>query len=477
MYENLALFIDGQWRSGDGRATETVINPATEAALGELPHATDADLDDALAAARRAFGDWRRRSPTDRGAILRQAAAILRARAEEVAANLVAEEGKSLTESRIEVMVAAEVLDWSAEEGRRQYGRLIPPRGPGFQQAVVPEPIGVCAQFAPWNFPAIFPARKISEALAAGCTCIIKPSEEVPASAIAIVRALEEAGLPPGVVNLVFGVPDTISRRLLASPVVRKLSFTGSIPVGKHLMRLAADNMVKTTMELGGHAPAIVFDDVDVDQVAAILTASKFRNAGQVCNSPTRFFVHEAVYDRFAAALAAAARGVRVGNGMDDGVVMGPLANARRREAIEGFVADALDRGAELLAGGARLENKGFFYAPTILGDVPDTARIMREEPFGPVAALTRFADTDEMLARANGLPFGLAGYAYTRGLANAQAVRDGLQVGLLGINTPQIALAETPFGGMKESGHGSEGGSEGVAGYMTTKFVSQLAL
>ncbi|MGE0723676.1 MAG: NAD-dependent succinate-semialdehyde dehydrogenase, partial [Alphaproteobacteria bacterium] len=412
----------------------------------------------------------------DRSAVLRKAAQLLRTRADDLARQMTREQGKVLAESKIEVMVSADIMDWYAEEGRRAYGRIIPGRAPGSRQIVLREPIGVAAAFTPWNFPALTPMRKIAGALAAGCALVLKPSEETPASAIAIAKALEESGLPKGVLNIVFGVPAKVSEQVIGAPAVRKISFTGSTAVGKHLMGLAAKGAKRTTMELGGHSPVIVFDDVDPAKVAAIAAAGKYRNAGQVCISPTRFFVHEKHYAQFVESFTDAAKGLKVGDGLDKDSRMGPLANARRLDAIEGFVRDAVDKGAKLKTGGSRKGNEGFFFEPTVLADVPDDARIMNEEPFGPVAPIVPFKSFDEVVERANSLEYGLAAYAFTASEKTAQAVSDALESGMVGINSLAVSTPETPFGGVKDSGHGSEGGSEGLDAYLVTKFVAQYA-
>ncbi|MCC7275099.1 MAG: NAD-dependent succinate-semialdehyde dehydrogenase [Alphaproteobacteria bacterium] len=471
--QQLQMFIDGRWRDGTGGGEE-VINPATEQPIAALTHASPADLDEAIASARQGFEVWRRTSAYDRSAILRKAAQSLRARADELARVMTREQGKVLAESKVEVLTSADIMDWYAEEGRRAYGRIIPGRVAGSRQMVLKEPVGVGAAFTPWNFPALTPMRKIAGALAAGCALIIKPSEETPASAIAIARALEEAGLPKGVLNLVFGVPARVSEHVIASPAVRKISFTGSTAVGKLLMGLAAKGAKRSTMELGGHSPVIVFDDVDAAKVAAVAAGGKYRNAGQVCISPTRFFVHESSYKKFVDAFAEVANGLKLGDGLAADTRMGPLANARRVDAIEGFVRDAVDKGARLRAGGERQGNNGYFFAPTVLSDVPDDARIMREEPFGPVAPIVPFKTFDEVIARANSLEYGLAAYAFTSSEKTAAAVADALESGMVGVNSLAVSTPETPFGGVKDSGHGSEGGIEGLDAYLNTKFVAQ---
>jgi succinate-semialdehyde dehydrogenase / glutarate-semialdehyde dehydrogenase len=389
MYANLALYIDGEWLSGGGRESEQVINPATEKSLGTLPHASTADLDHALAAAEKGFKLWRATAPYERARIMRKAADLIRERLDSIARILTVEQGKVLAEARIEVAVSADIIEWYAEEGKRSYGRIIPGRVSGVRQMMVQEPVGPCAAFTPWNFPGVTPARKIGGALGAGCSLIIKASEETPGTCVELVRAFHDAGLPKGVLNLVFGVPARISEHVIASDIIRKVSFTGSVPVGKHLTKLAAEGMKRTTMELGGHSPVVVFADADPEKSAEIAAAGKYRNAGQVCISPTRFYVQEGVYERFTKRFVEYAKKVKLGDGLAEGTTMGPLANPRRLDAMEGFVADARKRGAEVLAGGARPGNQGFFFAPTVVTNIPDDSRLMTEEPFGPVAPIT----------------------------------------------------------------------------------------
>ncbi len=474
-YEKLHLFIDGEWLGLDGRKSQPVLNPATGEEIGRLPHAKTADLDRALAAAARGFTQWKRVSANDRSKVLRRAAELIRERHERIATVMTLEEGKTIGESKLEVLSSAEVFEWMAEEGRRSYGRLIPARGEGHRQLVVKEPVGTVAAFSPWNFPAVTPARKIAAALAAGCSCIIKPAEETPATALLIAKALEEAGLPKGVLNVVFGVPSEVSSYLIASPVIRKISFTGSTAVGKLLAKLAADGVKRATMELGGHAPVVIFEDVDPEKVAPLAVAAKFRNAGQVCISPTRFFVHEAVHDRFVAKFTELSAAMPVGDGLDPKHKMGPLANARRIDAMETLIGDAKARGAKVKTGGSRIGNAGNFWQPTVLTEVPEEATMMTVEPFGPVAAMVRFKSFDEVVERANRLPYGLAGYAFTGSTKTATAISEQLETGLVGVNTFAVTVPETPFGGVKESGYGSEGGSEGLEAYLQTKFVSQM--
>ena len=474
MYANLALYIDGEWLSSGGRDSEQVINPATERPLATLPHASPADLDRALAAAEKGFKAWRATSAYERGRIMRKAADLIRERQDAIARMLTMEQGKVLAEARVEVAVTADIIDWYAEEGRRAYGRIIPGRTPGVRQMMVQEPVGPCAAFTPWNFPGLTPARKIGGALGAGCSLILKASEETPGTCVELVRAFHDAGLPKGVLNLVFGVPAKISEHLIASDIIKKVSFTGSVPVGKHLTKLAAEGMKRTTMELGGHSPVVVFADADPEKSAEIAAAGKYRNAGQVCISPTRFYVQEGSYDRFVKRFVDYAKNVKLGDGLSAGTTMGPLANPRRLDAMEGFIADAKKRGAEIRAGGARPGNQGFFFAPTVVTDLPDDSRLMTEEPFGPVAPIVPFKTFDEVVERANALPFGLAAYTFTSSTRTANLISDALQAGMIGVNSLAISTPETPFGGIKESGYGHEGGIEGLEAYTNKKLVVQ---
>jgi acyl-CoA reductase-like NAD-dependent aldehyde dehydrogenase len=475
MYPELSLYIDGQLLRGEGRREQNVLNPATNQVIGQLPHATQADLDLALASAQLAFVSWRVSTAMQRSQVLRKVAGLIRERAPKIGRNLTLEQGKPLAEGVAEVMSCAEHAEWHAEECRRIYGRLIPPRDARVQQTVLREPIGVCVAFSPWNFPFSQAFRKVAAAIGAGCTVILKGSSDTPASVLAIAQVFHDADLPPGVLNVVSGDSGMISDHLIRSPIVRKVSFTGSTPVGQQLAALAGSMAKRCTMELGGHAPVIVCDDADIDQAADVLSAFKFRNAGQVCISPTRFYVQDGAYDRFVERFAGRAEALKVGDGLDEASRMGPLAQRRRVTVMEGFVDDARQRGGKILAGGQRLPGEGNFFAPTVLADLPDDSRFMTEEPFGPIAGVVRFKTVEEVLARANSLPFGLASYAFTSSLKNAHLISRGLEAGMVSINHIGLALAETPFGGIKESGYGSEGGSETFDGYLTTKFVSQL--
>jgi succinate-semialdehyde dehydrogenase/glutarate-semialdehyde dehydrogenase len=477
MYPDVSLFIDGAWGKGSGKRSQPILNPATGEPIGTVPFAEKADLDRALAAAAKGFNAWKKVSAFDRYKLMRKAADILRGRAEDIAKVMTVEQGKPLAEARMETLAGGDIIDWIAEEGRRAYGRVIPARAEGIYQLVVKEPVGPVAAFTPWNFPINQAVRKISAAVATGCSVIIKASEETPASCVALVQAYVDAGLPAGVLNLVFGVPSEISEYLIPHPVIRKVTFTGSTAVGKQLAALAGKHMKRATMELGGHAPAIVCEDADVDVAVKILSANKYRNAGQVCVSPTRFLVHEKVYGPFVDKFVAYAKSLKVGDGLEADTRMGPLANARRVEAMEALIADAKAKGAKVQTGGKRIGNKGFFYEPTVLTDVPTEARIMNEEPFGPVAPITPFKDFDAMIAEANRLPYGLAAYAYTKSAKTAAALGSALESGMVSINHHGLALPEVPFGGVKDSGYGSEGGTEVIEPYLNTKFVTQAGL
>ena len=474
-YETLSLYIDGEFIAGGGRQEQDVVNPATGQAFARLPHASRADLDRALAAAQRAFGTWKHSSPMERSRILRKVGELSRERAAEIGRNITLDMGKPVAEAITEVMSCSEHCDWHAEECRRIYGRVIPPRLPNVRQMVLREPVGVCAVFTPWNFPYNQAIRKIAAAIGAGCTVIIKGPEDAPSAVVAIARMFHEAGLPPGVLNLVWGVPSEVSEHLIKSPIVRKISFTGSVPVGKHLASLAGAHMKRVTMELGGHSPVIVFDDADIDRAADMLHGFKFRNAGQVCVSPTRFYIHEKAYDRFVARFIDKTNTLKVGSGLDADTRMGPLAHARRLPSMAQFIDDATRRGAKVETGGQRIGEIGSFFAPTVLTNVPDDSLVMTAEPFGPIAPFVTFKDLDEVLRRANSLPFGLSSYVFTTSTKNALATQNGLESGMVNINHFGQALAESPFGGVKDSGIGSEGGTETFDGYLNTKFVTQM--
>ncbi len=476
-YPNVQLHIDGKWRDSVSGQTIPVLNPATEDVVGTVAHASKADLDEALAAAEKGFKVWRAIAPFERAKVMHKAAAILRERADAIAVLMTMEQGKTLVESKGETLAAADIIEWFAEEGKRAYGRLIPARGPGIYQLAIKEPVGPVAAFTPWNFPINQVVRKLSAALAAGCSIIVKAPEETPASPAELIRAFVDAGVPAGVVNLVYGVPSEISEYLIPHPTIRKISFTGSTNVGKQLSALAGLHMKRATMELGGHAPVIVFDDADVDSAAKIMTAAKYRNAGQVCISPTRFLVQEGVYDKFVEQFVANTKKVKVGNGLDKDSRMGSLANPRRVNAIEEMVQDAVGKGAKVAAGGSRIGNKGYFFEPTVVTDVPKDARAMNEEPFGPLALISPFQKFDDAAEEANRLPFGLASYAFTSSTKTATAIGAAIESGMVSINSFGLALPETPFGGIKDSGYGSEGGTEAMEAYFNTKFITQTGV
>ena len=474
-YPQLSLYIDGEFLRGGGRQEQDVLNPATNEVIGKLPHATKEDLDRALACAARAFESWKKTSPLERSKVLRKAAELMRERAAHIGRGLTMDQGKPLAESSGEVMSCGEHAEWHAEECRRIYGRVIPARNPAVRQTVLREPVGVVAAFSPWNVPFSQAVRKVSAAVGAGCTILLKGPEDAPSAVVALAQIFHDAGLPKGVLNIVWGVPSEVSDHLLASPIVRKNPFTGSTAVGKMLAAKAAAQMKRSTLELGGHAPVIVCDDADLDLALKTLVPFKFRNAGQVCISPTRFYIQEGVYDRFVAAFVEKTQALKVGDGLVEGTQMGPLAQARRVRAVSGLIDDAREHGASVLVGGAPIPGSGNFFAPTVIADLPHNARLLNEEPFGPVAGMIRYKSVDEVLARANSLPYGLASYVFTQSNRNAHVLSTGLAAGMVSINHLGLALAETPFGGINDSGMGSEGGVETFDGYLNIKFVSQL--
>ena len=469
---DLQLFIDGVWKSGEGRDAHPVVNPATASAIAEVPYATPSDLEEALAAADRAWPEWRSTEVEKRGAILHKVASLLRERADHIGRILTQEQGKVFNEARLEVLGSAQLFDWYAEDIKRDYGRTLV-RPAGQLSRVIRQPVGPVATFSPWNFPIYLLAKKVSAALAAGCTVISRPPHETPGVATELFRALADAGIPKGVAQLVHGDANMISSTLIGAKEIRKVSFTGSTNVGKHLMRLAADSMTRITMELGGHAPVLIFDDCDLEKTLDMVVPQKFRNAGQVCVSPTRFYVQNGIYDAFINGFAERTAKVKVGNGLDEGTKMGPLANKRRPDAIDALVQDAKTKGARVMAGGERGDS-GFFFQPTLLADVPNTADIMNDEPFGPVAVSRSFDTFDEVIGEANRLPYGLAAFAFTENGRRANLIGDLVESGMVGINTFAISVADAPFGGVKDSGFGSEGGKEGLESYQVVKAVHQ---
>ncbi|WP_136684388.1 NAD-dependent succinate-semialdehyde dehydrogenase [Falsirhodobacter xinxiangensis] len=474
-YPNTQLLIDGEWRAARSGKTIPVLNPATGAEIGTVAHASTVDLDAALAAVEKGFAVWKDTSAFERAKIMRKAAELLRERADAIAPIMTLEQGKPLAQAKMETLGAADTIDWFAEEARRTYGQIIPARAPGVIQMTLKLPVGPVAAFTPWNFPINQVVRKLSAALATGCSIIVKAPEETPASPAALIRCFVDAGVPAGVVNLVYGIPAEVSEYLIPHPTIRKISFTGSTPIGKMLAGLAGQHMKRATMELGGHAPVIVTADADIAKAVELMATHKFRNAGQVCVSPTRFLIEDAAFEHFTEGFTAAAKALKVGAGMDADTEMGPLANDRRIPALEALVNDAVDHGGKLLTGGRRIGNTGWFFEPTVLADVPTEARIMNEEPFGPVAVINRFSHLDDAIVEANRLPFGLAAYAFTGSGATATRLGNEVEAGMLSINHLGLALPELPFGGIRDSGYGTEGGSEAVDAYLETKLVTRL--
>ena len=472
-YPDLYMIIDGERIAAGDRRTFTVRNPATGEALGELPLASPADLDRALDAAARGFRIWRDSTPHERAAVLQGAARLLTERADDIARAATMEEGKPVAEARSELMMIVGLFNFYAGECFRLYGRTLV-RPAGQRSTVMKEPVGPVAAFSPWNFPIGNPGRKLGAPIAAGCSVIMKSAEETPASGLAVLQALLDAGLPREVAQAVFGVPDEVSRHLLASPVIRKLSFTGSTSVGRHLLKLAAEDLKRTTMELGGHGPVLVFADADVERALDFSVAGKYRNCGQVCVSPTRFIVQEGIFDAFVAGFTERAKSIRVGDGLDPGTNMGPMANPRRPEAMERLIGDAVARGGTLHTGGERIGNQGYFYAPTVLSNVPLDAAIMNEEPFGPVAILNPYGGEQAMIEEANRLPYGLAAFAWTRDSRRQKIVAREIEAGMVGINGGAFSAGDSPFGGVRWSGHGSEDGPEGVEACLVTKAVHE---
>lgn len=474
-YPNTQLFLDGEWRDSVSKETLEIINPATEEVIGKLSHARKEDLDIALSAADKAFKQWKDVSAYERSKIMRKAADILKSRTKDIAKLMTIESGKPIADAEIELGMGIDQIEWFAEEGRRAYGRIIPSRLKAVNQFVFKEPVGVVAAFTPWNWPVQQTARKIAPALASGCSIIVKGPEETPTSTAEFVKAFDEAGIPKGTLNLVFGIPSEISEYLIPHPIVKKVTFTGSTQVGKQLMSLAGRYMKKVTMELGGHSPAIICEDANIETAANILVGTKFRNAGQICISPSRFLVHKKVYEKFLNLFVAKVRSIKVGNGLEDDIKMGPLIHERRLQTIEKLVKDAVDRGANIVTGGKRIGNKGYFFEPTVLTEVSKDSKLMNEEPFGPLAPILSFDHLDDALDEANRLEYGLAAYVYTNNLKLAQELGSNIESGQISINHHGLGLVENPFGGVKGSGVGSEMGAEGIEPYLNVKFISQV--
>ncbi len=471
------MFIDGEWVPASDGARREIINPATEEAVDTVPVATAADLDKALEAADRGWREWREVDAWTRSAALRRIADWIREHAEAIAAVMTEEQGKPITEAKGEIVASADVYDWFADEARRIYGRVIDGHSRAHRLLVMRQPIGPVAAFSPWNFPMLLSSRKIAPALAAGCSIIVKPAIEAPRTSLCLAQACRDAGIPPGVVNVVTGDSSRISRHLILSPIIRKVSLTGSVEVGRQILKLCAEQIKAVSMELGGHSPVLVFEDADIESAAEVCARGKFRNNGQVCIAASRFYVQESVMERFVERFKAITESLRVGNGRDPDTDIGPLANRRRLQATEGLIQDAVGKGAVVACGGHRPEglDRGFFFKPTVLVDVDDGMDIMHEEPFCPVAPITTFSDLEDGLVKANATEFGLAGYVFTQNTRTAFLASEGLETGMVGVNNLVIAAAEIPFGGIKKSGFGREGGTEGIEAYTVTKYVNIL--
>ena len=474
MYERFGLLIDNAWKPSSRGETMAVFSPVSEEEIGRIPSASAQDIEAALVSAARGFALWRETPAWTRSRIMRRAADLMRERTEDIARMMSTETGKPLAEARGETNGAADQFEWYAEEAKRLYGYSIPPRAADQRMSVIYQPVGVALALSAWNFPALLPSRKAAAAMAAGCSVILRPASEAPGTCFLLGQCLVDAGSPAGVVTILTGPAQATVQQLIASPIVRKVSLTGSVAVGKELVRQCADGMKRISMELGGHAPVIVHRDADPVAAARATATAKFRNCGQVCISPSRFYVHKSIRSSFEETFTEVARSIVVGDGLADGVQMGPMIRARGLKAAEELIADALRRGAKLATGGKRPAhlNKGHFLEPTVLTGVPDEARIMQEEPFAPIAPIVGFSDVDEVIARANALPFGLAGYVFSNDAALAQTTAERLETGMVGINEMLIAAAEAPFGGIKDSGFGREGGANGIFDYLETKYI-----
>ncbi|MGL4961612.1 MAG: NAD-dependent succinate-semialdehyde dehydrogenase [Inquilinus sp.] len=478
MYQTYGLFIDGRWRKAGDGGTSPVLSPVTEKPVGEAPVATRADTEEAIASAARGLAAWRAKTGFERADALHAIADEMIRRKAEAARMISTETGKPIAQSEREWGLSIDQFRWYAEEARRVYGRIVESRVPGGRFEVTREPVGIAAAFTAWNFPAALIARKAAPALAAGCSVIIRPSSQTPGVAMVMVDCMRAGNLPAGVVSLVVGPTSSTYVPIMADKAVRKVSLTGSTRVGQQMIRDAADTMKKVSMELGGNAPLIVFDDADLDLALNVAVPTKYANAGQVCVTPDRFFVHDSLYDAFVDGFVTRARALVLGDGLDPSVQMGPLINRNRLSEIEGVVADAVKAGARLVAGGARSSrfNAGHFYEPTVLTDVTDDMRVFAEENFGPIAAIARFSSDDEALERANASDMGLSAYAFTTSPKRARRTVATLKSGMVGINSFALAASEAPFGGTNHSGMGREGGVEGIADYLDTK-LAQIVL
>lgn len=469
------MYIDGKWCEAEDGRTLGVINPATEEVIAEVAYGTRATAKRALEAAAKAMPAWMKLTSWDRAKILKKTAELMRERADGIARTMTMEQGKPVAESKGEVLHAADTFEWFAEEGKRAYGQVIPHREQGKRHITVKHPVGVVAAISPWNFPLLLQARKIAPALAVGCTVVSKPASQTPLCLIQVFECLSEAGLPAGVGNLVIGPAQELGDEFLENPICRKISFTGSTEVGKHLMRGAAEQMKRLSLELGGHAPFIVFPDADPEIGAKIAVTGKFRNNGQVCISPSRFYVHKDVEKKFTEATVEFAKALKLGNGLEPGTEIGPMFEKKAMENTVALVEDAKKHGAKVLTGGKRSDkfDKGYFFEPTVLKELPAQAKVLTEEPFAPVMPLLDFTKIDDVIKQANNTRYGLAAYVFTNDLTVAWKMADGLEAGIIGINDPVPSTPQCPFGGMKESGMGRECAHEGLEAYLETKFVS----
>ena len=474
MYEKFGQFIDGKWQQSEKKETYEVINPATEEVIGKASKASPVDVDKALKSAEKGFVVWKKFSPWDRAKIIRKIADLMREKTDVLAKWMTLEVGKPLAEAAGEVGGAADIFEWNSEETKRIYGQIVESRFENTRMYVKYEPVGVVAGLIPWNFPIILASRKISTALAAGCSVICKPDVITPGSVMELMNIINEAGVPPGVVNLLSGDPAKISSQLISSDIVKKISITGSTRVGKLILKQAAEKVQRVTMELSGHSPFIVFDDVDINQVTDMAITAKFRNNGQVCISPARFYIHERKKDEFAKTLVDKVTKLKIGNGLDKDTILGPLTTEKRLHEVEALAEKTKQEGAKVLCGGKRPAgfNKGYFYEPTIFDEVKDNFTIMKEEPFGPLVPILTFKDRDEVVKRANDNDLGLSSYIYTKSLENAHKVSEKMETGTCAVNTPAVAFAEVPFGGIKQTGYGREGGSMAIKDYLNIKYT-----
>ena len=474
MYSKFGQFIDGKWLQSTKKETYDVINPATEEVIGKASKASSADVEKALKSAEKGFEVWRKFTPWDRATIIRKIADLIRKKNNELAKWMTLETGKPLFEGLAEASGSADIFEWNAEETKRIYGQTVQSRFQNTRVIINYEPVGVVAALSPWNFPLILAARKISTALAAGCSVICKPDVITPGTVMELVDIINQCGVPPGVVNLLSGDPASIASQLIASDIVKKISLTGSTRVGKIILKQAAEKVQRVTMELSGHAPFIVHEDANIEKAIDMAMAAKYRNNGQVCISPSRFYIHESKKEQFTKTFVDKTLSLKIGNGMDKDVQLGPITTKKRLEEIEKLVETTKKEGAKILCGGKRPSgfNKGYFYEPTVFDNVKDNFKIMTEEPFGPLTPILTFKNFDEVIKKANNQAAGLAGYVCTNSIELASKTSEALETGMVAVNTPFISNAETPFGGVKQSGYGREGGSMGIKDYLNIKYT-----